>query len=452
MGMVWLLALLACTHKGGEDTALGTTSLTDGASTATGPHNVLILIADDIGIEASTCYPELGVQRAPQPNIQRLCRGVVFERAWSSPVCSPTRAGMMTGRASWRHGVGEAIDDVPTALDDDETILPEALDLGQTGYSSAHFGKWHLGTDVEGPNAQGWPHFDGTLPGELPDYYHYDKVVDGEIVAVDDYATTQVVDDTLGWIDQQDGLWVAWVAFNAPHTPLHLPPTDLQDYTDLSGTDADIAARPGTYFQAIVQAMDTEIGRLLDGLGEDVLANTTVIYLGDNGTAGTNNQGYVPANHAKASLYQGGVEVPLIIDGPLITQGNRRVSAPVSTVDLFATVLELTGATASATAGVDLDSVSLVPQLVALDAAPPHAWILSEIFGSRTNADAQGRALTDGRFKLLSLQDRGEELYDLDADPKETSDLLGGSLSSDASDAYAALSKALATLPDLPSE
>ncbi|MCK6502924.1 sulfatase-like hydrolase/transferase [Myxococcota bacterium] len=452
----WLWVALGCADKGPADSGDPGTGGDGGGTTPGGHDNVLILVADDLGIEASACYPDQGVSRAPQPHIERLCgRGVAFEQAWSMPVCSPTRAGMLTGRASWRHGVGEAVpEEVELALSADERSLPRALALGGTGHAAAHVGKWHLGRALDGPNTLGWSHFAGPLLGEVGDYYDFEKVVDGQAVRVDTYATTDTVDDALAWLSDQQGPWVLWVAFNAPHTPLHLPPEDLHSQVGLTGAAADVEARPAQYFQAMVEAMDTEIGRLLDGIGEDQLGRTWVIYVGDNGSTTTTNQGWVPDEHAKATLYQGGVHVPLVVAPPLDPDGApaaRRVSAPVGTVDLFATVLDLAGASAAATEGVELDSLSFAPLLRAEGATPARARVLSEVFGERTRADEQGRALGDGRYKLIEVQDRGQELYDLEADPLEQVDLLDqGALDAEAGAAYEALAAELAALPDLP--
>ena len=444
-----LTALLACTGKQptGDDSAVETP----------GPHNVLLLVSDDIGVEISACYPDQGVARAPQPRLQRLCaQGVAFDHAWSAPVSSPTRAGMLTGREGWRTGVGEAQDDdVLTALDAGERSLPAALALGGAPHASGMVGKWHLGSDPASPNLAGWLHFAGALLGEVPDYYAWDEVVDGTTTPVSTYATTRTVDQALSFIQgQQDTPWVLWVAFNAPHTPLHLPPTSLQGYDDLSGTEDDITARPARYYQAMVQAMDSEIGRLLDGIDPSVMANTDIIYLGDNGTAGLVNQGFVPNDHAKASLYAGGVHVPLFVTGPDVVDPGRRVDAPVESLDLFATILDLAGADrAAATTGLDLDAASLLPYLQDPQAAPQRSTVLAEIFGPRTDADHQGRAMSDGHYKLLSVQARGEELYDLQEDPLEQHDLLvAGALSEEAQVAHDALQGALAALPALPAE
>ena len=144
---------------------------------------------------------------------------------------------------------------------------------------------------------------------------------------------------------------MAWVAFNAPHTPFHIPPTNLHSY----------GANPATNllkYRAAVEAMDTEIGRLLLSVNA---ATTDIIFIGDNGTPGQVIQAPYDAAHAKDTLYEGGIRVPLIIKGPSVVSGGRTSNALVHAVDLFSTMLELAGVPLPTT--VTLDSKSLIPIL-----------------------------------------------------------------------------------------
>jgi len=136
--------------------------------------------------------------------------------------------------------------------------------------------------------------------------------------------------------------WFLWLAFNAPHTPFHLPPANLHS-RDLSGTESDIAANPLPYYFAAIEAMDTEMSRLLGSLDAETLANTIIIFLGDNGTPGQVAQFPYSRSKAKGSLYQGGVNVPLFISSPGITRTNERETALVNTTDLFSTIAALAG-------------------------------------------------------------------------------------------------------------
>ena len=153
------------------------------------------------------------------------------------------------------------------------------------------------------------------------------------------YATTDTVDETLKVIAQakrEKKRYFAWTAFNAPHDPFHPPPAELHPRTPLPPTGATNRA----IFEAMVEAMDTEIGRLLENV---TLADTTVIFIGDNGTTGAVIAPPYPRDKAKATMYEGGVRVPLLIAGAGVASPNRQVSALVSAVDLFPTILELAG-------------------------------------------------------------------------------------------------------------
>ena len=268
------------------DTATDTDTPTDTAPLPADGPNVLLVIADDLGIEGSACYEGLiDSERAPQPTIEGLCsQGLVFDAAWANPMCSPTRAAMLTGRSAWRNGIGFRLDENDPPLSMDEVTLPEAIDAAGIGYSHANIGKWHLGSTrgADYPNRMGWGHFAGMLEG-TPDTYTetWMKVVDGEEVASSGYLTTETIDDALGWVEAQDGPWVLWLALNAPHSPFHAPPEDLHDY-DLSGDPEDDVF---SHYLAMVQAMDTELGRLLSGIDAQTLANTYIIYVGDNGNS-----------------------------------------------------------------------------------------------------------------------------------------------------------------------
>lgn len=199
------------------------------------------------------------------PNLAALCdQGLVFDRVWSNPACSPTRATMITGRYGFRTGVGQAIGPNDVGLRSDEFTLP--LALAAAGIPSANIGKWHLaGIDAGSPdthaNAAGYEHYAGSPTGVLPDYEEWRRVVDGVAATETGYATTVAVDDALAWIDRQDGSWFTWVGFNAPHEPFHLPPADLHSRDDLTGTADHIAQNQRDYFEAMLEAHVSQSSR-----------------------------------------------------------------------------------------------------------------------------------------------------------------------------------------------
>lgn len=406
--------LLACTGtKGPADTG-GTPP----------PPGVLVLIADDLGVDASACYPEFpGVQRAPQPTIEALCeRGVVFERAWANPVCSPSRAGLLTGRYSHRHGVGESIGEDSPGLALDERLLPAALDAAGTGVTHAAFGKWHLAASDNGgeqhPNLAGFSHFSGALGGEVSNYGRWEHTVDGETGTATGYVTTRTVDDASRWIARQTGPWLATVAFHAPHTPIHAPALALHSQEDC--VDETIDADPVPCFRAMVESMDREIGRLLEGLHPD----TIVVYLGDNGSLDEVDQGAWPEGHAKSTLFLGGAWVPLVIVAPGLAEPGRREDL-VDLVDLFPTLIELSGGALDAALDPErpIDGISLLPTLADAQQAHSRTFQLTEWYGARAPAVSSGQAITDGRLKRIRYRSGEELLFDIEADPAESTAL-----------------------------
>lgn len=400
---------------------------------AASPKNILLLIADDYGTDSSVLYNATnnGVSLPPTPNIESLARsGVVFANAYANPLCSPSRCCVMTGRHAFRTGVGDVIVAGTTpVLTLGEFTLPDAFAANTgLGYSYAQFGKWHL---HNGPNSPrlvgGWQHFAGSIQGEIANYTNWTKNVNGTTTAgYTNYATTDVVDDTIAWIQARGAQpWFAWVAFNAGHTPYHKPPNHLHSYDFLSGTTANINTNPRPYFEAMIEAMDTEIGRLLSAVNR---TNTHIIFLGDNGTAGQVIQSPYPGNRAKSTLYEGGIRVPLVIAGPSVVNPGRTNQTLTHAVDLYATILELAGINVASTvpSTTMLDSRSLMPALEG--ATDTSRRVYAELFNTNSPSTSDGRILRNEQFKLLRLATGTEALYDLATDPAEKTNLLSGSL------------------------
>ncbi len=404
-------------------------------SATAAPKNILLIIADDYGADSSSLYNSTnnGASLPPTPNIVALAQsGVLFRNAYANPVCSPTRACLMTGRHSFRTGVGDVITGATSPLlTASEFTLPEAFAANPSlNYSLAQFGKWHLATALNSPSTiGGWPHFAGSLQGAITSFTNWTKTVNGVSAATTNYATTDLVNDATTWIQARGtNPWFAWVAFNAPHTPLHKPPGNLcPNYASLSGTQADINANPRKYFEAMTEAMDTEIGRLLASVE---LTNTHVIFMGDNGTMGNVIQPPYPANRGKDTLYEGGTHVPFVIRSPSVANPGRSDTTPVNAVDLYSTILELAGINVAATvpAGTKIDSQSLLPILQGATNQSRYAY--SEIFNASTPAASDGQMLRNTQFKLIKFIGGAEEFYNLSNDPYEKTNLLSGALTS----------------------
>lgn len=428
--------------------ALVSISAAAGLAAQPGGNNVLIVIADDLGVDSVGAYGE-GTTPPPTPNIDALAaRGVLFRNAWANPTCSPTRACLHTGRYSLRTLVGSPIwIGGQGGLRPEEITLPKALDLGNSGYSHALIGKWHLGFGSSGelaPNHAGWSHFAGLLEGAA-NYSSWLRTENGVSTTSNIYITTAIVDDALAWIQQQSGPWVCCVSFTAPHTPFHIPPAHLHTQ-NLAGKNPELD--PRAFFIAMVEAMDNEIGRLFASLGP-AMQRTDVVFLGDNGTLGEVTLPPFSRLRSKATPYEGGVNIPLIVAGPAVGSPGREEPALVSAVDLFSSVLELTSVDAAAVIPpwVTLDAVSLVPYLAGPGRAPLRQTVFAEQFtGGWSTVHQSGFAIIrDDRFKLIRLNffggvsTRREELYDLAVDPFERVDLLTGPLSTEARQRHTSL-------------
>ncbi|MBK8096130.1 MAG: sulfatase-like hydrolase/transferase [Planctomycetes bacterium] len=424
---------------------LGAFALTTALANLAFAQNVLIVIADDVGVDAIGCYGA-GASPPPTPNIDALAgRGVRFTRAHGCPTCSPTRASIQTGRYPFRTGVGHPLGNPETGLAASEVLLPEVL--AATQRPRALFGKWHLG-DATGnttPNDQGWPHFAGTMYGGVSDYFHFTLITNGVSANVNQYSPSALVDRALAWIGARQQPWLAMVCFHSAHTPRQDPPALLHGYA-LNGLDPTVDRV--LFHKAMVQAMDTEIGRLLTGLGARTLAATNVIFLGDNGTERDVVEAPFTAAHAKATLYEGGTHVPMIVAGPAVANTPRTSAALVDTVDLFPTIATMCGVDVGLVVppNVPLDGHDLRP-LLQDTATSVRGWGYSEQDG--VSATADGHAIQEARFKLIRFTGGAsvsEELYDLQLDPLETTNLLAGALSTTAERAYIRLRVAAANL------
>lgn len=386
--------------------------------------NVLLIIADDYGVDSQSLYNTTAGATPPTPNINALAaQGVRFTSAWTCPVCSPTRACLLTGRHGFRTGVGEAVTAVAAnGLTAAEVTLPEII-TAHGGIQSACFGKWHLSAGMpaaiaNAPNTiGGWPHYAGATGGSLTSYTSWTKVTNGVSSTSTVYATTDVVNDAVSWINARTAAgqrWLAWVAFNAPHTPFHNPPATLHSF----------GANPATNllkYRAAVEAMDTEIGRLLAAVNP---ADTTVIFMGDNGTPGMVIQAPYDSTKAKDTLYEGGVRVPLIVRGPGVVNPGRTSSAMVHAVDLFSTQLELAGVPVPSS--LTLDARSIVPVLTN-QSAGVRTRLFTDQF-DQSDATVGGRAIRDDRYKLIRLNSGTELFFDLQSDPAEATNLLAGGI------------------------
>jgi arylsulfatase A-like enzyme len=403
------------------------------------PHddvtNVLIVVADDFGVDMVNAYGE-GADIPPTPNIDALAaEGVMFRNFWCAPASSPARAIIQTGRYGFRTGIGWAFAASDPPLPLGEVLLPEMLDLAHTAdWSMAYHGKWHLALTPSSalePNLQGYTHFAGML-GNISfsqyDYFFWPKWTDGAFAEWNVYQTTDVVDDAIDWIAGAAEPWICNVAFLAPHAPYHIPPADL--FT-VEVPPIGPHPEPRPYYKAMSEALDTELGRLLATVDAEVLARTTVIFMGDNGTPQDCTVAPFIPEHAKSTTYEGGVRVPFIVKSPLVVEPGREVTHVASAADIFATLADVAGVSTDAKLpGLALDSVSLMPYLKQPAAAAQREWIFAESFRPNYqpfNPVTAERVIRNQRWKYLRRHPGGvEEFYDLESDPFELANLLAG--------------------------
>jgi len=388
-----------------------------------GPENpnILLIIGDDIGAESVSLYPELAgdTGQVPLPNLEALAEnGLVFDNAWASPMCSPTRGTIISGKYGHRTGVTTAGDTLPTST---TTVFDRITAESPAAYGQALFGKYHLAgnssTNLQHVRDLGIPVFRGYMGASLNSPYNWTAVdINGPSVLFPGWAGTVLTDFTIDFIHQHESTrpsdpWFVWLAHSAAHQfSNYVPPSNLHS-VDLGSLQPGQLSNTLPNLKAILQSLDTEIGRLLK---EVDLEKTTVIFVGDNGTVPNVKDSGSGSRDGKTSVYEGGVHVPLIVAGAGVTRRGREDQLVTST-DLYATILERAGLSV----GHVENSYSLEPLLTDEAASSGRTHSFSELSNGTNN---RRYALRDTRFKLVSNPGK-RELFDLVADPLETTNL-----------------------------
>lgn len=402
-----------------------------------GPPNVLVIVTDDQGIDQVGVYAE-HPKPPPTPNIDALAaEGVLFRNAWASPTCSPSRGSILTGRLPRRTGLGSVIhpqEEYEMPLE--EVTIAKMLGEARQDWSTAAIGKWHLAGPssphaFKHPNLMGFDHFAGTLAnigeatkdkfGDLS-YEHWEKVTNGKRTVSEVYATTENVNDALELMETLPEPWLIYVAFNAPHAPWHVPPKRLHNQ-DLSPKSGDAAK-----YRAMVEALDTEIGRLVDGMGKKRRENTTILFLSDNGTPDETTVQPWDKDRAKNTPFEGGVNVPLIVTGPQVGKPGSESAALVHVADVFATVADIANVPIGPKAtgvmeGVRIDGRSLLPHL-----RDPTTAGREVVFTEKFSPNGLGpkkrvdwRISRNAELKIIDTSTYGRLIYDIrdgmDQDP-----------------------------------
>ena len=418
--------------------------------------NVVLIVADDMGWTGPACY---GSDLHETPNLDKLAaQGVRFTQAYSaSPVCTPTRASIMTGKhparlnmTVWHENavsrqkskgdepLAAALSEPNLAL---EYVTPAEV-MREAGYTTLHVGKWHLGDAMHYPETQGFDvNIGGTFFGAPKTYWYpyrggrtgsrglreYRYVPDLYFGEEGEYLTDRLTSEAIEVLERAGSQpFFLHLCYHSPHTPIEGKP-DLVDYYR-NKIREDMDHRNPTY-AAMIHSLDINIGRVLDKLEElGVADNTIVIFISDNGgydriMDGERVTSNAPLRSGKGSLYEGGIRVPLIVRWPGVTPENTVCSEPVVSMDLYPTLLEALGLKGDTDHNRKLDGLSIVPLLRDPSGSLPREtlyWHYPHYYFNTTPVSS----IRQGDWKLLEYFIDGHlELYNLKDDLGETIDL-----------------------------
>jgi arylsulfatase A-like enzyme len=398
------------------------------AAPAMSQPNIVYIVSDDQG------WKDVGFHGSDirTPNIDKLAQtGARLEQFYAQPMCTPTRAALMTGRYPLRYGLQTAV--ILSAhrygLATDEWLLPQALK--EAGYETAIVGKWHLGHADRKywPRQRGFDHQYGPMIGEI-DYFTHEQhgVLDwyrnNQPVREKGYSTTLFGDEAVHLIKAHDPkvpLYL-YLAFNAPHTPYQAPPAAVDKYKQI----ADPSRRA---YAASITVMDEQIGRVVTALEQRGMRdNTLIVFQSDNG--GTRNAMFAgegdmskivipvdngPYRDGKGSLYEGGTRVIALANWPGHIPAGSTVDGMMHVVDMFPTLAALAGA--STARSHPLDGMNVWPTIAEGKPSPRTEIVY--------NVEAYRAGIRDGDWKLIWRTTLPEaiELYDIAHDPSEKTNL-----------------------------
>lgn len=407
------------------------TSRAKAAAEAVRPNIVMILV-DDLGY-GDLSY--MGATDLKSPHLDGLAaRGMMFTNFYANcPVCSPSRAALLTGRYQALVGVPGVIRTHPENnwgyLSESATLIPEVLK--PAGYHTAIVGKWHLG--LESPNTpidRGFDHFHGFLGDMMDDYYNHRRhginymYHDRKEIDPEGHATDLFTEWAIDYVESRksDQPYFLYLAYNAPHTPIQPPPEWIEKVKAREAGINDQRAR----LVALIEHMDDGIGQVLATI-EDRTKNSTrptiVLFSSDNGgqlSVGANNG---PLRDGKQSVYEGGLKVPTCVAsyGSDLIRSGTSTRFQAMTMDLFPTICELAGADLNH----HIEGRSLVPVLTGRKQERLRDdWFFTRREGGTRYQGKTIDAVIRGPWKLLQNSPYGPfELYNLVDDPKETTDL-----------------------------
>lgn len=453
------------------------------------PKNVVLILADDLGWADTTLYGQTSLYETP--NLERLAkRGMIFSRAYASPICSPTRASIMTGQNPARLGMTapaghlevERFDPLPsengpphqkstnvkttTRLDPALPLLSEVLK--DAGYSTAHFGKWHLGREPHSPLEEGFdvdlPHWWG--PGPKTGYlapWKYENSVFKE-GNPGDHIEERMASEAIRWLKQRDRnkpFFMNYWQFSV-HAPFGAKQELIAHYRKKLGTSVNqltskeererrLATHPpqmdqkqqSPTYAAMVHSLDDAVGSLLDALDtEGITEETIIIFYSDNGgnihcgieETSLTGQKYITAitsNHplrgGKGGIHEGGIRVPAVVVWPGATAPSSRSDLRIQSADLYPTILKMLNI--SLPEDHEVDGVDFTPALQGKPIERGPTFTLLPTHGNTPHWLPPSMAVHHGDWKLIRIFHYGEngshayQLYDLDNDPSENNNL-----------------------------
>lgn len=377
--------------------------------------NIIVILADDAGYAD---FGFMGSRDVQTPNLDKLAGdGVLFKQHYvSASVCSPSRAGLLTGRYQQRFGHECNLEpEQPMAFDTAQVTMAEALK--QQGYRTAIIGKWHLGDyPHQHPLNNGFDEFWGFIAGGRHYFPNEKEDKSGDLRAIlhnhapaafEGYLTDVLGEKAVEFIDaqQRHQPFFLYLAFNAPHTPVQAKAEVLEKFK--GKTD-----RPE--YAAMMYSMDEAIGKVIGQLKKGGLyENTLIFFLSDNGAAHNNGASSAPWKGWKGNEFEGGIRSPLIVSWPGVISKHKTYEGMASSLDIFATAVQAAGAKASS---YPADGKDLLPFLKSGDYTQP----VHDALYWRKDQMAAARV---GHFKMLRLNGEQTVLYDMQNDLTEMHDL-----------------------------
>jgi arylsulfatase A-like enzyme len=395
--------------------------------------NIIVMVADDLG------WADVGYHGGPidTPSLDRLAaEGVQLDRFYTTPICSPTRAALMTARDPIRLGVAYAtiMPWMNNGIHPDEQFLPQSFLAA--GYQTAMVGKWHLGHAQQDfhPNNRGFEHFYGHLHTEVgyfPPFSNQggkDFQLNGQSITKDGYETYLLADEVSRYIRErdQDKPFFVYIPFIAPHTPLEAPADLMEKYADMvddrkparaRNTDntrriRQLTMRPSARpaYAAVVDAMDQAIGQVLATLDDQGIAdNTIVLFFSDNGGAAyaTGGADNVPLRGGKGETFEGGIRVVSVMRWPAAISSGTTMEQIMTVMDVFPTLAAAAGIETGITR--KMDGQNMWPAIVDNVPSPRQKTVF---FASETP--------TYGSFSIAAFNEHWKLVQEIEQDNEGT--------------------------------